>query len=83
VTHKWDGINSIRSDDVKFDAIEMSELQVQNLGEVAVVTGKLMEKGHYKTTDLSATYRFTDVWVRRDGKWQLVTAQETLYTPTK
>ena len=83
VTHKSDDVGSIRSGDTKFEAIEMSDLKVQDLGDVAVVTGKLVEKGRYKATDVSGTYRFTDVWVKRNGSWQLVTGQETLYSPAK
>ena len=31
----------------------MSDVKVQDLGDVAVVTGKLVEKGRYKSNDLS------------------------------
>jgi hypothetical protein len=27
--------------------------------------------------DLSGNYRFTDTWVKRNGKWQVVTSQYT------
>ena len=81
VSHKADSVGSIKSGDVKFDAIEISEVRVQDQGAVAVVTGKLVERGRYKSVDLSGTYRFTDVWVKRNGRWQLIAGQETLYTP--
>jgi ketosteroid isomerase-like protein len=77
VTHKADLVDSIRSGDMKFESIEMSDVKVQDLGKVAVVTGKLVERGRYKTDDLSGTYRFTDVWAKRDGNWQIVSGQET------
>ncbi len=83
VTHKSDEVGSIRSGDLKFESIEMSDVKVQDLGDVAVVTGKLVEKGRYKTVDLSGTYRYTDVWAKRTGKWQLVAGQETRYTPAR
>jgi len=63
---------------MKFESIDMSDVNVQDFGDVAVVTGRLVEKGRYKTSDLSGTYRFTDVWARRNSGWQLVTGQETL-----
>jgi ketosteroid isomerase-like protein len=62
-----------------FETIEMSDVKVQDLGDVAVVTWKLVEKGRYKTNDLSGTYRFTDVWAKHDGRWQLFAGQETRY----
>jgi hypothetical protein len=48
-----------------------------SIGDVAVVTGKLVERGHFKSADLTGTYRFTDVWAKRNGRWQLVRGQET------
>jgi len=79
VTHKLDNVAAIKSGEEKLDSIEMSDEKVQDFGDVAVTTGKLVEKGQYKTTDLSGTYRFTDVWVKRNGRWQLVAGQETRY----
>jgi ketosteroid isomerase-like protein len=81
VTHKPDEIAAIKSGDEKLDSIEMSDVKVQDLGDVAVTTGRLVEKGQYKTTDVGGTYRYTDVWAKRKGRWQLVAGQETRYTP--
>lgn len=78
VTHKSDDVYSLQSGDTRFESIHMSDLEVQNFGNVVVVTGKLVEKGRYKTADIGGTYRFTDVWAKRSGRWQLVTGQETL-----
>ena len=39
----------------------------------------------YSGTDagerFSVTYRFTDVWIRRDGRWQVINAQVTPAAP--
>lgn len=77
VTNKSDEVGSIKSGDMKFESIEMSDVKVQDLGNGAVVTGKVVERVRYKTADLSGTYRFTDVWAKRNGRWLLVTGQET------
>lgn len=74
-----DEVASIRSGDLKFESINMSELRFRDLGSVAVITGKLVERVHYKGANLSGTYRFTDVWAKREGTWQLVAGQETRY----
>jgi ketosteroid isomerase-like protein len=81
VTHKADDVTSLRSSDTKFESIDMSDTDVLDLGDIAVVTGKLVEKGHYKASYISGTYRFTDVWARRNGRWQLVRGQEALIPP--
>jgi len=78
VSDKATELGSLRSGDVKFDSIEMSDVKVDQFVDVSVVTGKLIEKGRSKIDDLSGTYRFTDVWVKRRGGWQLVAGQETL-----
>lgn len=76
VTHKSDDVGGLQSGDAKFESIEMSDVKVQGLGDVAVVTGKLVERGRYKDADVSGTYRVTDVWAKRNGRWQLVAGQE-------
>ncbi len=82
VTSKADEIRSLKSGEVKFASIEMTDTRVQDFGNTAVVTGKLVEKAQYKDTDISGNYRFTDVWEKRDGKWQHVAGQETLVPGT-
>jgi Domain of unknown function (DUF4440) len=79
LSRKSDAVESIRSGDLKFESIAVQDPRVQDFGHVVVITGTIIEKAHYKTTDLSGTYRFTDVWARRDGKWQLVAGHESLY----
>jgi ketosteroid isomerase-like protein len=83
VTHKSDDVTNLRLGNFKFESIKMGDVTVQDFGDVAVVTGQLTEKVQYKTTDLSGLYRFTDVWVRRDEKWQLVAGHETLVPSSK
>ena len=81
VTHKEDDVTGLRSADTKFESINMSDTDVLDLGNVAVVTGKLVEKGRYRASDISGSYRFTDVWARRNSRWQLVRGQEALLPP--
>jgi ketosteroid isomerase-like protein len=78
VTSKAEEIQSIKSGEVKFASIKMTDIHVQDYGNVGVVTGSLVEKAQYKNADISGTYRFTDVWAKRKGKWEHVAGQETL-----
>ena len=77
MTSKSDEVDSLESGDIKFESIEMSDVKVHDLGNVAVVMGKLIERVRYKTTDLSGTYRFTDVWAKRNGRWQIVAGHDS------
>ncbi len=45
---------------------------------VAVVTGWLIVSGHGPAGAFTHRYRFTDTWVRRGGRWQIVAAQDYL-----
>jgi Domain of unknown function (DUF4440) len=44
VTSKADEIQSLKSGDVKFESINMTDTRVQDYGDVGVVTGSLLEK---------------------------------------
>lgn len=68
--------------DPTIESERLSELRVRVFGDAAIVTGLNTVTGaqHAWTVRI----RFTDVFVKRDGRWQAVAAQETLYrTPTQ
>jgi ketosteroid isomerase-like protein len=65
------------SGDLKFQSIELSDLKIHVYGNTAVVGGTETLKGTYKEQDISGKYRYTDVWVKRNGKWQVVASQAT------
>ena len=56
----------------------LEDLKVQDHGNVAVATGKITVKGKDKTGPFTRQSRFTDVWAKRDGRWQVVATQGTL-----
>ncbi len=45
---------------------------------VAIVTGWLVVRGRDASGAYVHRYRFTDSWLRRDGRWQIVAAQDYL-----
>jgi ketosteroid isomerase-like protein len=52
-------------------------MRVSVYGDTAVVTGLEKMKGTYKGAFGQFTVCFTNVFVRRDGRWQLVAHQST------
>lgn len=54
-------------------------LDVRVLGETATVTGESGVKGRPRGRGfaLPARYRFTDTWIRRDGRWLAVSTKAT------
>ena len=67
----------VKSGDLIIEASEISDLKVRVFGESALVTYSTTDKGKYKGRDISGRYRWTDVFVRRAGKWQIVSSQGT------
>jgi ketosteroid isomerase-like protein len=50
---------------------------VRLFGDVAIVTGRSVSAGRVDGRDISVTQRYTDVYVRRDGRWRIVASQGT------
>jgi ketosteroid isomerase-like protein len=64
---------------------ELTDLKVRLFGDVAVVTGKTMlRNATFRGKDISGDYLFTDVFAKRDGRWQVVASQAgKMRAPTK
>ncbi len=56
---------------------KLDDVKVRLYGDVAVVTGHNSSKGTLHGNAASGQSRFTDVFVKRDGRWQCVASQAT------
>lgn len=65
------------SNDRQIESLEIDDVRVRVFGSCAVVTGTTRAKGRYKGSSMSVTLRFTDVFMRRAGRWQVVASQAT------
>ena len=65
---------SLKSGSVKFESFKLDELKVRVYGNTAVVHGLATRKSTYKGKDTSGQYRSTDVFVKRNGRWQAIAA---------
>ena len=65
------------SHDRRIGSAELDDLRVRIYGESAVVTGKSRISGEYRGAAVNVVTRFTDVFVRRAKKWQVVASQAT------
>ena len=52
--------------------MELDEISVNVYGNVAVAFTSQNEKSQYAGKDTSGHYHFTDVWARKNGRWQVV-----------
>jgi hypothetical protein len=78
VVTKADTVAARKAAQLHYDSIEISEMLVRVFGNTAVVTARAEVKGNQLGEDFSGPYRFTRVWVRRNGHWQTVSYQATV-----
>jgi uncharacterized protein (TIGR02246 family) len=70
------------SDVRRIESGAIDDIKVRLLGyTTAIVTGHTTAVGTYKGSKVTANLRFTDVFVKRDGRWQAVASQGTMITP--
>ena len=62
----------IKSGALTHDAMESEDFRVRVYGDSAVVTAITCAKGKFMGQEFSTHERATDVFVRRDGRWQCV-----------
>ncbi|HEX8476429.1 MAG TPA: nuclear transport factor 2 family protein [Pyrinomonadaceae bacterium] len=70
-------VEQVKSGDLKFESIDVSDVKVRVYGDTAVVSYHSKDKGTYKGEDISGDHRWLDVFVRRNGKWMAVASQGT------
>ena len=70
-------IDAMVSGKTVYTAVEPSEVKAHDLGDTVVLTGVAQIKVTANGTPNAFGVRFTDVYARRDGRWQMVTWQST------
>ncbi len=73
-----DNLREIASGVLKFTSVTHDSLTVRLYGDVAVLQGIAENAGTYRGFPFRGKVRYTRVFVRRDGRWQAVTMQQTL-----
>src|SRR5215467_10941070 len=56
------------------EIVEIPEMKIRLHGDTAVVTGVYHEKGIDRQKSYDYHDRFTDVWMKKAGKWRLIAA---------
>jgi hypothetical protein len=76
--NKSEFLADIKSGTLKLESSEMSDMKVQAADpDMAVVVYRTNDKGTYKGKDITGEYRWLDVFVKHDGKWQIAIDQGT------
>jgi ketosteroid isomerase-like protein len=69
----------IKSGALTHDMMESEDLRVRVYGDSAVVTAVTRTKGKFMGQEFSTQERATDVFVKRDGRWQCVLTHLTRF----
>lgn len=72
---------SFDSTDRRIDAMAIDDVEVRMFGDFAVATGRTRAAGSYRGTSASLVLRFTDVFVRQNGRWQVVASHGSIVAP--
>ena len=75
VMSKPDVLAFARSGRMKFQRYQTSDLKVRVYGDAAVVSGRLQRTRTLNNKTLNDDWRFTKVYVRHHGQWQVVAFQ--------
>jgi ketosteroid isomerase-like protein len=76
---RTDAIDELKSGRYTVEAMTLDEISVNVYGDTAVVFTSQEEKSKYDGKDNSGHYHFTNVWVKRGGKWQVVASHGSRY----
>ena len=74
---KAETIANLKSGSPATQAAGIGEMKVRIFGDSAIVTGSDTEKSTSQGKPVIDKYLWTDVFVKRDGRWQAVASQST------
>lgn len=77
VSSKAQNLAVLRDPAFVCDSLTTQDVKVRVFHDVAVVTGRLIMRATYRGQDVGGEFLYTDVWVKRDGRWQTVVSQAT------
>ena len=77
VSSKKQSLADIKGKALKFESMALSDMRAIVIGEMAIVCGLDTEKSSNRGKDTSGKYRWTDTFVKRDGRWQCVVTYST------
>ena len=78
VLDKKQQIAALSSGGVKLTDAKSDDVRIRIYGQTAVMTGRFTAKADSAGTSEMINERYTAVWIRRDGGWQLVAEQGNL-----
>jgi hypothetical protein len=72
-------IDEIKSGKYVVESMNLDDISVNAYGNAAVAFTSQEEKSRYEGQDVSGHYHYTDTWILKDGRWQVVASHGTKY----
>ena len=72
-------VEDLKSGKYVVESMDLDEISVNSYGDVAVAFTSQVEKSRYAGRDTGGRYRVTDVWAKKDGRWQAVASHGTRF----
>jgi uncharacterized protein DUF4440 len=69
---------TFESTERRVESARIDRVRVRIYGDSAIVTGRSWARGSYRGQKMEATFLFTDLFVRRNRQWKVVSSQATL-----
>ena len=82
VSTKAEVMADVRQGVFRYSRMDHSEMTVRIYGMTGVVVGRTINEGHRGERDVSGDFRYTRIYVKRNGRWQAVLAQYTRISGT-
>lgn len=77
VSAKAEFVTDLLDPKLTIDPYTVEDFEVRLYGDAALLTGSTRMSGHYDGKEFRTHYRYTDTYVRRDGRWRIVQVQIT------
>jgi ketosteroid isomerase-like protein len=71
---KSQDIEEVKAGVLVVTSFVQDDIKIHVYGDAAVVTYRSTEKGRYRGEDYSPQFRYTDTWIKKAGRWQVVAA---------
>jgi hypothetical protein len=70
-------LNRFSAPELVIHSHQTSEVEVRMFENVGILIGRVTMKGLYSGEPFSGEFRYTDVYLNRNGQWQVVGSQMT------
>ena len=74
---KGEHIAALKSGEIKYDSLSDEDVKVRAYGDTAVLTARITAQGSSNGQSISGRFLVTRVYVKRDGRWIIVSGQAT------